>query len=83
EGDLADGIDVEALARFVVGAFTGVQMLSEVLYGRVDLYERLAEMWTLLLPAVVAPHALERAKACAASAPRDWTVPTAGLDVSA
>ncbi|MGB3371373.1 MAG: ScbR family autoregulator-binding transcription factor, partial [Rhodococcus sp. (in: high G+C Gram-positive bacteria)] len=42
EGDLADGIDVEALARFVVGAFTGVQMLSEVLYGRVDLYERLA-----------------------------------------
>lgn len=83
EGDLADGIDVEALAKFVVGAFTGVQMLSEVLYGRVDLYERLSEMWALLLPAVAAPHAVERATACAASAPRDWTVPTAGLDVNA
>lgn len=72
EGDLADGVDVEAFAKFVVGAFTGVQTLSEVLYGRSDLYPRLTEMWELLLPTVVAPHALERARGLAKGEPRDW-----------
>ncbi|WP_072803425.1 ScbR family autoregulator-binding transcription factor [Rhodococcoides yunnanense] len=76
EGDIADGVDVEALTMFVVGAFTGVQTLSEVLHGRVDLYERLSEMWRLLLPAVARVDALDRALALAASEPRDWTVVT-------
>lgn len=84
EGDLAEGVDAEALARFVVGAFTGVQTLSQVLHGRDDLYDRLSEMWTLLLPAVVAPHALERAVGLARCAPRTWSVaPSTALEASA
>lgn len=72
EGDLADGIDPGTLANFVVGAFTGVQTLSEVLNGRADLYARLTEMWQLLLPAVVASHALGRARSLAEGEPREW-----------
>ncbi len=71
EGDIVDGVDVEALAKFVVGAFTGVQTLSEVLNGRADLYARLSEMWFLLLPSIAAPHALDRVRALAAGEPRE------------
>ncbi|MEC3976058.1 ScbR family autoregulator-binding transcription factor [Amycolatopsis sp. H20-H5] len=53
EGDLRASVDPAALARFVVGAFTGVQILSQVLTGRADLRARLREMWELLLPSVV------------------------------
>ncbi|SNT42196.1 ScbR family autoregulator-binding transcription factor [Rhodococcoides kyotonense] len=73
EGDLADGVDPKVLATFVVGAFTGVQTLSEVLHGRTDLYARLTEMWQLLLPAVASSDALDRTLAVAAGEPRDWS----------
>ncbi|OAK51125.1 ScbR family autoregulator-binding transcription factor [Rhodococcoides kyotonense] len=72
EGDLVDGVDPEMLAKFVVGAFTGVQTLSEVLHGRSDLYQRLSEMWQILLPAVAADSALDRALAVARNEPRNW-----------
>jgi len=75
EGDLIEGVDVDALARFVVGAFTGVQTLSDVLYSRSDLYARLTEMWRLLLPAIAAPHALDRVRALADGEPRKGTEP--------
>ncbi|HVW41829.1 MAG TPA: ScbR family autoregulator-binding transcription factor [Amycolatopsis sp.] len=52
-GDLRRTVHPETLARYVVGAFTGVQVLSQVLTGREDLRERILEMWELLLPAVV------------------------------
>lgn len=72
EGDIAADVDVTALARFIVGAFTGVQTLSDVLSGRTDLYTRLSEMWALLLPSVASPHALERVAALAAKEPHEW-----------
>ncbi|PZS17299.1 MAG: TetR family transcriptional regulator [Pseudonocardiales bacterium] len=53
EGDLRDSIKPAALARFVVSAFTGVQLLSEVLSARQDLQQRVAEMWDILLPSLV------------------------------
>ncbi|HJQ48147.1 MAG TPA: ScbR family autoregulator-binding transcription factor [Amycolatopsis sp.] len=52
-GDLRPMVRPETLARYVVGAFTGVQVLSQVLTGRGDLPERILEMWELLLPALV------------------------------
>ncbi len=58
EGDLRDSIKPAALARFVVGAFTGVQLLSEVLSGRQDLLQRVEEMWDLLLPSLVSVRKL-------------------------
>ena len=66
-GDLRLPIEPEAVARFFVGAFTGVQVLSEVLTGRADVHERVREMWELQLPALVPaqrlPHYLGIARA--------------------
>lgn len=56
EGDVRSNMTPAALARFVVSAFTGVQMLSQVFTGRTDLAERVEEMWAILLPALVSPR---------------------------
>ncbi|QIX49348.1 ScbR family autoregulator-binding transcription factor [Rhodococcus sp. DMU1] len=53
EGDLDAHLDPSMLAHFVISAFTGVQLLSDVLAGRVDLEERIDQMWTLLLPGIM------------------------------
>lgn len=53
EKDVRDVVAPEDLARFVVAAFTGVQLVSQVLTGRADLRKRVWEMWELLLPTLV------------------------------
>ncbi len=55
QGDLRDTIDPEALSRFLVAAFTGIQTASFASTRLDDLLVRLREMWTLLLPGIVAP----------------------------
>lgn len=53
-GELRDTVDVPALARFINSSFTGVQLVSDVLTDHVDLYQRIEEMWDIILPSVVA-----------------------------
>ncbi|WP_372471728.1 TetR/AcrR family transcriptional regulator [Rhodococcus ruber] len=53
-GDLREGLDLDAMARFVIGAFTGLQQLSGLLPDRSDLSRRIDELWGLLLPTLVA-----------------------------
>ena len=53
EGDIAAERDVVALARFVMSAFTGVQVVSQALTQWDDLFPRLREMWQILLPSVL------------------------------
>lgn len=53
QGDVRESIDPAMLARFVVAAYNGVQLLSHVLTERRDLEQRLEQMWTLLLPGIV------------------------------
>jgi hypothetical protein len=48
-----DTWDPELLGRVVIPAYTGVQTVSDVLAGRRDLFERLRELWTVLLAAIV------------------------------
>ena len=50
EGDLLADIDPPTLARFVIGAFTGVQTVSQILAHRTDLEQRVDDMWMFLLP---------------------------------
>jgi len=76
-GDIVPGTDIDALARFVVGSFTGVQILSEMLTGRTDLYERLSQMWNLVLPTIVREDKLAHVMQLAALAPREWEPPSA------
>ena len=56
DGDVDPTVDVRAAARFFTAAFTGVQVVSDVLTRRGDIDQRLTEMWTLLLPSLVAPE---------------------------
>ena len=56
DGDVVPTVDVRAAACFVTAAFTGVQVVSDVLTRRGDIDQRLTEMWTLLLPGIVAPE---------------------------
>ena len=52
-GELRPGADPATLAHLIVGAFTGVQLTSEVLTGRTDLPQRLTDLWATILPALV------------------------------
>jgi AcrR family transcriptional regulator len=53
EGDLRNPSKPRALARYLVSSFIGVQLLSQVLSARQDLQHRVAEMWDVVLPALV------------------------------
>lgn len=59
EGSIRADIDANALANLVVSAYTGIQLVSEVLSGKVDLAQRIEDMWRLLLPGIIA---LDRAE---------------------
>ncbi len=53
EGDLRDDVEPAMFGRFIVSAFTGVHMLSQVLERRADLQQRVDEMLRVLLPGLV------------------------------
>lgn len=53
EGDVVETTDVEAMAHFIIPAFTGVQMVSNILTNRTDLLRRVEEMWNAILPVLV------------------------------
>jgi AcrR family transcriptional regulator len=55
EGDLRADLDAAALARFLVAAFTGLQTVSVATSQLEDLMPRLREMWSIVLPGIVAP----------------------------
>ncbi|WP_316523415.1 ScbR family autoregulator-binding transcription factor [Kitasatospora brasiliensis] len=59
-GDLHPGVDLTAAAGVITGAVTGIQLSSQVLADRKDLIQRMSDLWTLLLPGLVQPHALAR-----------------------
>ncbi|UOE42830.1 ScbR family autoregulator-binding transcription factor [Agromyces larvae] len=54
QGETNGVIAPDLLARFIIPAFTGVQLVSEAFTGRRDLPERVHEMWKILIAAVVA-----------------------------
>lgn len=51
-GEVDPSWDPETIGRVVSPAVAGVQMVSDMLHDRVDLYERLRELWTMLLTAI-------------------------------
>lgn len=60
DGELQAQVDPDACAQMIVGAFTGIQLLSQVASGRTDLTHRLEVLWTCLLPGMVTPAVLRR-----------------------
>ncbi|CAA9347208.1 MAG: hypothetical protein AVDCRST_MAG29-1972 [uncultured Nocardioidaceae bacterium] len=60
DGELRPHIDPGAHAHLLIGAFTGIQLLSQVYSERTDLKRRLAVLWEALLPGMVVPEVLNR-----------------------
>jgi AcrR family transcriptional regulator len=60
-GELSRGVSPDDAARFLVGSFAGVQLVSDVLTGREDLHDRVADVWAFVLPAL-------------AVSPRTWRI---------
>src|SRR5450830_1899555 len=53
ERQIRPSINAGAFARYLVASFTGVQMVSGVLTDRVDVMQRIEEMWEILLPVIL------------------------------
>ncbi len=60
KGELLPGVDIDEITQFIVGAFTGVQLVSHVYSERRDLPERVSAMWRLILPGLAVPGLLLR-----------------------
>ncbi|MFF7357274.1 MULTISPECIES: ScbR family autoregulator-binding transcription factor [Streptomyces] len=57
-GELQPHIDPGELADVFVGAFAGVQLMSQALTGRADLDERVAALYRVLMAGVAVPSVL-------------------------
>jgi AcrR family transcriptional regulator len=53
EGDFRDTVDPDVFARFLIPAYTGIQLVSDTFTGRADLPQRIREMWLFVVPSVV------------------------------
>ena len=58
ERELRSAVDPTKASRFIVSAFTGIQLVAQVLEERKTLLDRVEEMWDLLLPSLVVPRKL-------------------------
>lgn len=58
KGQLLPGVDEREFANVLVGAYSGIQVFSNVASGRADLLSRIASMWRYLLPAICTPQAI-------------------------
>ncbi|WP_432193581.1 ScbR family autoregulator-binding transcription factor [Streptomyces sp. bgisy027] len=59
-GDVKPEVNITDAAVYIVGSFAGVQITSQVRSGREDLHERVADMWTYLLPGIVPARRVAR-----------------------
>ena len=69
EGDVDPERDLRSLARFVMSAYTGVQVVSQALTGWDDLFPRVREMWAIVLPQILVAPRRADASALAALVP--------------
>lgn len=60
QGELLDDASPRDTAEFLVGSFTGLQMLSQELSNHEDLQPRLTTLWSYVLPHVATPEAISR-----------------------
>ncbi|WP_330460245.1 TetR/AcrR family transcriptional regulator [Streptomyces sp. NBC_00820] len=65
QGELLPGMDLREVAATVVGAFTGLQVMSQAYSNRRDLPARVSALWRLILPGLAAPGMLPRLRTTA------------------
>ncbi|MEV0374198.1 ScbR family autoregulator-binding transcription factor [Streptomyces sp. NPDC050636] len=59
-GELQPGVDVDDTATMVVGAFTGIQLVSQLSDSRRDMLYRVSVFWRSVLPGLAVPGLLTR-----------------------
>lgn len=59
-GEIKPCADVQNMAEYIVAAFSGVQMVSQVLHSRTNLHEHLTTMWRSLIPLLVPEDLADR-----------------------
>ncbi|MGW0771454.1 ScbR family autoregulator-binding transcription factor [Streptomyces sp. NPDC002676] len=57
-GELLPHIEVTAVARMMVGAFTGVQVLSKIMTNHADLPERVSDLYRHMMASIAVPGVL-------------------------
>jgi AcrR family transcriptional regulator len=62
EGDFRDDVDPEVFARFLIPSYTGIQLVSDLFTAREDLLPRIRDLWTFVMPAVIAPDRMEHSR---------------------
>ncbi|MEU2423118.1 ScbR family autoregulator-binding transcription factor [Streptomyces sp. NPDC007851] len=72
QGELLPGTNPAEVAETVVGAFTGLQVMSQAYSNRQDLPDRISALWRLLLPGLALPGMLSRLRT---SAPPEVAAP--------
>jgi AcrR family transcriptional regulator len=70
-GEILPGVDVREAAATIVGAFTGLQIMSQAYSKREDLPERLGAFWRFVLPGLTIPGLLGRLRTTPAPVPVD------------
>lgn len=65
QGELLPGTDVAEVAATIVGAFTGLQVMSQIYSNREDLPARVSALWRLVLPGLASPGIIPRLRTSA------------------
>ncbi|MFI6360116.1 ScbR family autoregulator-binding transcription factor [Streptomyces sp. NPDC050743] len=60
QGEILPAVNVQEAAATIVGAFTGLQIMSQAYSKRADLTERVAVFWRFLLPGLATPGVIGR-----------------------
>lgn len=58
KGEVRDSVDVDSAAELIIGSFTGIQLMDQVLTGRRDLPRKISNLWRFLLPGLATPERL-------------------------
>lgn len=58
QGEVLPDVEPRNTAEFIVGSFTGLQMLSQELSEHEDLQRRITTLWNYVLPHIAAPETI-------------------------
>ncbi|MFI6652196.1 ScbR family autoregulator-binding transcription factor [Streptomyces sp. NPDC050529] len=59
-GEIIPDTDVPRVAKFMVGSFTGIQVLSRIMTDRADMADRVVDLYRLVMPSIAVPAVLVR-----------------------
>jgi TetR/AcrR family transcriptional repressor of uid operon len=71
EGQVRAPVGLARSSQFIVSAFTGIQLVAQVIEQRQTLFGRVEEMWHMVLPGLVVSRKLSYYLAFASSAHKD------------